>query len=69
MAVRTENKPEMQGQLFLVQLKPISIIMCVQSTMRGLDEDMPGADSRENSTFRGAGTHIHREQIDRCLTS
>jgi len=34
----------MQGQLFLVQLKPISIIMCAQCTMRGLDEDMLGAD-------------------------
>jgi len=34
----------MQGQLFLVQLKPISIIMCAQCTMRGLDENMLGAD-------------------------
>lgn len=59
MAVRTENKPEMQGQLFLVQLKPISIIMCVQSTMRGLDEDMPG---------QTAGRILHSEEPEPTYT-
>lgn len=48
MDVWTENKPEMQGQLFLVQLKPISIRMCVHCTMWGLEEDMAMADVAES---------------------
>lgn len=38
----------MQGQLFLVQLKPISIRMCVHCTMWGLEEDMAMADVAES---------------------